>query len=384
MEQPVENTCSYRLPRQAIKDIFQILIRDDQRNYATLPPPLENNIQSVKIAHPEAAHHLFSGSEIRSFIADCFDADVLAAYDSLTPYAFKADLARYCLLFVHGGLYVDLGTRFLRRLEPPLGIGFAAFRYFNLLSGPPWCVSNNIIFASAGRPELRTAIDLLVQNCKNRYYGSTARDPTGPNLLGRAMAICNNGLDYWIGDSRMTTPEFNNRNITYITPDGTLLALRTNSISGNELEIDGTNNYSNLWRMQQVYGESTRIRCFGITRMHTNAAVRMPDSFLIERGACGHAIYGPYIPLAAGRYTINLCFDPATEFGNSRLDVCASVGGKIVIIKTFEAGGFEMNNDGCVGFELEAASNLQNVEVRMYVTGDCEGRFLKLEIIERE
>ncbi len=49
-----------------------------------------------------------------------------------------------------------------------------------------------------------------------------------------------------------------------------------------------------------------------------------------------------------------------------------------------EPGEFEMNNEGCVRFELESASNLQNVEVRLYVTGDCEGRFLKLEIVERE
>lgn len=222
----MENERPDRPSYQAIKNIFQILIRDGQDFPAELPALVESNVRSIRSAHPDAVHQLLSGNEARSFIAAHFDSDVVAAYDLLKPYSYKADLARYCLMFIQGGLYVDLGIRFLTRFEPPLGTGLAVFR--DLLTGPgPWGVSNGLVYARAGRPELRTAIDLVVQNCKDRYYGATCLDPTGPGLFGRAIAICNNGLDYWVGDTRMTTAEFDHKNVAYITPDGKLLALNT-------------------------------------------------------------------------------------------------------------------------------------------------------------
>ena len=334
---------------------------------------MERNIKSIKSTHPDAAHQLLSGKEIRSFIAAHFNSDVVAAYDLLKPYSYRADLARYCLLFIHGGLYVDLGIRLLTRFEPPLGAGLAIFR--DLLTGPgTWGVSTGLVYAQAGRPELRTAIDLLVQNCKDRYYGATCLDPTGPGLFGRAIAICNNGLDYWMGDMRMTTPEFDHKNAVYITPDGKLLAQITKKGNVDALAIDGTNNYAVFWRWQQVYGEH-HSSCFGIVRMYTEVATRTQDSFLIKRDARGCAFHGPYIPLVAGRYTINLHFDPDTKLGSSTVDVCANSG--VDILKALKAGEFSMDKDGRVSFELELASTLQNVEVRMQTNGDCEGRFLK-------
>jgi Glycosyltransferase sugar-binding region containing DXD motif len=372
----MENPLSYRPRHQAIDEIFQILICDDHKLPAELPPSVESAIQSVKNAHPEATHHLFGGDELRSFIAANFDSDVVGAYDFLRPYAYKADLARYCLLYIRGGLYVDLGVRLLTRFEPPLGTGLAAFREYATSGVGPWWISISVMFAAAGRPELRTAIDLLVQNCKDRYYGPTALDPTGPGLFGRAVAICNNGSDYWIGDARMTTPEFDNKNVVYVTPEGRLLALRTKRSNFDEFAIDGTNNYATAWRSRQVYGEP--IRCFAIPNLYTRVATRVQGGFLIEGGVRGCAVYGPYVPLPAGRYTISLWFDPDSQLGNSTIDICANFGKDIV--KVLGPGEYQIGKDGHVTFDLELASGLQNVEVRLHVTGDCQGRFLRVEI----
>jgi Glycosyltransferase sugar-binding region containing DXD motif len=379
----VANADLCRPPREAIRDIFQILIRDDQNLPTELPVLVDSAVQSVRSEHPEAAHHLLSGNDVRSFIAAHFESDVVAAYDLLTPYTYKADLARYCLLFIHGGLYIDLGIRFLTRLEPPLGTGLVAFRDCSMLNRG-WgslVVATSVIYASAGRPELRTAINLIVQNCRDRYYGTIPLDPTGPGLLGRAIAICNNGFDYWIGDCRTTTPEFENKNIVFATPDGELLALRAKRGNIDEIVRDGTNKYADLWCLRQVYGERERAKFFGITTMCTQAATKAQDSFLIGGNSRGCAIYGPYIPLPAGRYRINLWFDPDTKLGSSTLDVCSSAGDDMVTLRVLEAGEFEMDPEGRVGFEFETASNLQNVQVRMHVSGDCEGRFHKLEIV---
>lgn len=116
--------------------------------------------------------------------------------------------------------------------------------------------------------------------------------------------------------------------------------------------------------------------------MYTAVAIRTQDSFLIERGARGYAIHGPYIPLVAGRYKLVLWFDRDTKLGTSTVDVCANLG--VDILKTLQAGEFEMDERGRVSIDLDVPSSVENVEVRMQVNGDCEGHFRRLEVIQRE
>lgn len=233
-----------------------------------------------------------------------------------------------------------------------------------------------MFYAAAGRPELQTAIELVVQNCKDRYYGATDRAPCGPMLFGRAIAIRNNGLEYWVGDTRLTTPEAANWNPVYVTPDGRLLAVRTKRGSFAEFGIAGTNSYPEFWRSRQLYGEQEITADTGT--LLTGIAEPTPTGFLIDRGTRGYAVYGPYIPLAAGRYRVEMWFDPTSQLGASTIDVCASFG--VTVLKVLGAYEFSMDDKGCVAFDLHLASDAQYLEVRFHVVGDCEGRFLRLKI----
>jgi len=42
---------------------------------------------------------------------------VKEAYDALIPGAFKADLFRYCVLFIYGGVYADIDVMLTSKLE---------------------------------------------------------------------------------------------------------------------------------------------------------------------------------------------------------------------------------------------------------------------------
>ncbi len=79
------------------RDIYQILILDGGGLPSKLPEKLRLNIESVKLHHPDARHHLFGGNDVREFLKSNFDSDVLFAYDKLKPYSYKADLAKYML-----------------------------------------------------------------------------------------------------------------------------------------------------------------------------------------------------------------------------------------------------------------------------------------------
>lgn len=219
---------------------------------------MARNVQSVKDAHPSAKHHLLSAEDVQAFLSAHFGSDVLDAYRSLAPYAYKCDLARLCLLLVHGGLYVDLGIRLIKPLQPPAESELVAFRDLLATSQNSWAVLTGLLFVTPGRRELRTAIDLIVQNCKDRYYGATPLDPTGPSLFGRALAICNDAANHWIGDTQVRIPWFKRDYLIFVTADGRTVGMNTKQEGGNlgELGLTGTNNYNDFWHARRAYGEA--------------------------------------------------------------------------------------------------------------------------------
>ena len=93
--------------------VFQVLIADSPIDPASLSPPVLMAIQSVKSCFPEAKHRFFQQPEIESFLIQHFDRSVLNLFRGLIPYAYRSDLARYCLLYVYGGWYVDLTLKML-------------------------------------------------------------------------------------------------------------------------------------------------------------------------------------------------------------------------------------------------------------------------------
>jgi hypothetical protein len=76
-----------------------------------LPPKMFECVNALKQANPEFNHLFFNDANCRSFIQQYFDEHVLHAYDILKPGAYKADLWRYCVLYIMGGIYVDIKYR---------------------------------------------------------------------------------------------------------------------------------------------------------------------------------------------------------------------------------------------------------------------------------
>lgn len=68
-------------------------------------------MNSIKDAAAGHEYKCYSDSMIELFLRDNFGVDVLAAYRQLRPYSFKADMARYCILYRFGGWYIDAGMQ---------------------------------------------------------------------------------------------------------------------------------------------------------------------------------------------------------------------------------------------------------------------------------
>ena len=83
--------------------------------YAGLPPKMYDCVRDNLLMNRvgvDCIHYLFNDDECRAFIAREYPSDVLDAYDNLIPTAFKADLWRYCVLYMYGGVYLDIKLQF--------------------------------------------------------------------------------------------------------------------------------------------------------------------------------------------------------------------------------------------------------------------------------
>jgi mannosyltransferase OCH1-like enzyme len=146
-----------------------------------LPPLMKNAVNSIIYTNPEFNHQLFDDNDCRNFIKDNFDENVLNAFDSLIPGAYKADLWRYCILYKNGGVYLDI------KYTP-----FNGFKFISLMEKEHFTLDmdkngiyNALIVCKPNNEILLKAINKVVDNVKNKFYGNSPLEPTGPLMLSQ-------------------------------------------------------------------------------------------------------------------------------------------------------------------------------------------------------
>jgi hypothetical protein len=243
--------------------LASILITSPEHQNQNLPVKVLENIASFKSAHPDIEHRLFTGPLIRDFLSEHFGADVLFAYDSLKPYAYKADLARYCLLYHFGGVYADISCYFLKSWLPqtdPSDQGRIAVFMGGVYA--PWEVTSSIFSAPARHKALAKAIDLVCANVRDRNHGSTALCPTGPVLFGKAIALTCEVGEITLGRAILVAPSsqlarrISEATIGFVFGDRMIAVKRKKGgAPQSELGVSGGNEYVKLWRARDVYAE---------------------------------------------------------------------------------------------------------------------------------
>jgi mannosyltransferase OCH1-like enzyme len=166
-------------------DIYQTWFTKD------LPPKMRERVELLKAQNPRFNHHLFDDNDCREFIKTHFRPDVLEAYDTLIPGAYKADLWRLCVLFINGGIYMDIkfccvnGFKLIELTEKE---HFVKDRI-------PNTIYNALMACRKGNLFLYQSIRQIVANVKNKYYGETPLSPTGPKMLGAVMINNKQGIN---------------------------------------------------------------------------------------------------------------------------------------------------------------------------------------------
>ena len=208
-----------------------------------LPPLMKNAVNKIIYNNPRFNYQLFDDDDCRNFIKDNFDSSVLNAFDSLIPGAYKADLWRYCILYKNGGVYLDI------KYAPVNG-----FKFINLMEKEHWVLDmdkngiyNALIVCKPNNEILLRAINKVVENVKNKFYGSNCLHPTGPIMLAEFFTQSDkNNFDMY----HDIYQSIENRFVFF---NGYIIFKNYNDYLNEQRNNEKIGHYSGLWGSRNIY-----------------------------------------------------------------------------------------------------------------------------------
>ena len=264
------------------------------QTYSTdkLPQAMQRATESWKLLNPNYNYVFFNDEMCRNFIKENFNKDVVKSFDCLIPGAFKADLFRYCFLYINGGVYTDIDNICMVPLSDIINEEDRFVSVKDNSFGNQGLIYNSFIASERNNPILKKAIDLVVYNALNNVYlksGNRMADILG--ISGpRCLAIALNSqldepifTDFSIGTTNTDTLKFrlldvvnDTKEITHIkTEDGRVVI---------KVKYDGykvKNNYWALFDMKKVYKNHTPlISCLCVSQNNIKIVGRAIDDFL--------------------------------------------------------------------------------------------------------
>jgi mannosyltransferase OCH1-like enzyme len=153
-----------------------------------IPSDMEQNISENIQYLPEYTFYLYSDDSCREFLSEYFHPSVLRSFDTLIPGAFRADLWRYCVLYIYGGIYMDIKYKFMRECDMDTLVKSEYFVkdrpvHFRNNNG----VYNGFMIVKPRNKYLFNCIATIVENVQTKYYGYNALYPTGPGLMSEII-----------------------------------------------------------------------------------------------------------------------------------------------------------------------------------------------------
>jgi len=147
-----------------------------------LPPHMTSCVRDLISANPEFKYQFYDDERCRTFIQSHFPEDVLHAYDTFIPGAYKADLWRYCILYIYGGIYVDIKYRCVppfKLIELTTREHYVRDREFCGIDG----IYQGFLCCYPRNPILYRCIRKIVEYVGRMEYGKTCLF-VGPQLVG--------------------------------------------------------------------------------------------------------------------------------------------------------------------------------------------------------
>lgn len=353
-----------------------------------LPPLIAENIRSFKDFHPGCVHTLYNDASLRSFICANMSSEVLWAYDELVPLAYKADLGRYCLMYVMGGIYSDVANFFFSPyLAPRTSRKLSVLR--DRRHTAPWITMNSLIAAPPRMPVFLKAAEQIARNARSRYYGMEALCPTGPVLFGREIARWVEPHQISLGQVITINDDHTYHMFGYLSETGNLVAIRRKWSDGiSSLGVNVEPSYRDIYQSKEIYrSEQTITKSFDprymIQRGFIEASEMLGNVAVVN--SLGRFIFnGPFVNLPKGNYGVRLYLTPGHQDAlvfSGVVDIIAA-GGRLEVVPPHPIQ-FAI---GRVGFVLDIKFSttrvLNGLSVRVQADQPLSYGFRGLEIIK--
>lgn len=172
---------------ERISVIPRVIVQTWQSRYVT--PGMAFTINAIIALNPEYDYVLFDDIEAAAFISTNFNSIVVRAYQTLRIGTFRADLFRYCYLYINGGVYIDAKTVPLVPLYAFLGFATPMVLIEEVF---PCGISTTIIATPPYNPLFKLLIQRIIQQILQGNKGLDYWDLTGPRAFARAFNVCVN------------------------------------------------------------------------------------------------------------------------------------------------------------------------------------------------
>ena len=147
-------------------------------------PNMSRLIESWKKSGWE--YYFYDDDAIVDFLGNHFPPEVLEAWLSLIPGAFKADLFRYCVLLIRGGVYADMDVFLQANLDEAITYDIGFLTPIDAPGenvGHRSCLWNGFIASAPSHPFLARTIEIVVNNIRNRFTSADYDDMLCPNPI---------------------------------------------------------------------------------------------------------------------------------------------------------------------------------------------------------
>lgn len=185
------------------KVIYQIWCYPMRKENSKIPDEIQITIDNMLDMNPGFEYKMFIDDEMTDFIIDHYDEKTLNAFNSLEIGAAKADFFRYLLLYIKGGVYIDISKLILKPIGNLINCDYAIItREGNPGLFVQWC-----LMYPPKHEILKICIEKIISNIeKNKKIDVTIL--TGPVVYSDSVSEYLNDKEvYYKSDSEINLNE---------------------------------------------------------------------------------------------------------------------------------------------------------------------------------